>query len=262
MASGDDPLADIMNIQGYQGLVGQNPYLEYQGQIPMAGYYGTPTNAQGQAIPSFLAAQAQSQAAQAAQPTGTTLNSTPPATQDYVMNPATGMMGPNPAAFQGSYAGGVDPSTGLTRMQANAATNRYYNPQPVSMVGGQSQGWGGSGGSNVGGTMMMPSPASMAAPWANQTAAAPTAAPAPAGPNMRQAYLDALSNPGPLPQYGAAAPQPGQTPSGSPPPNVLAQFLATQGAGKTGAGGYTNKPFFSTLNALQSGTTPTQGATA
>ena len=39
MASGDDPLADMQNLIGYQGLVGQNPYLTYQGKIPMAGFY-------------------------------------------------------------------------------------------------------------------------------------------------------------------------------------------------------------------------------
>jgi hypothetical protein len=257
MASGDDPLADIMNMQGYQGLVGQNPYLQYQGQIPMAGYYGTPTNAQGQNIPSFMAALAASQAPQGSPTPGTTLNSSPSGPQDYMMNPQTGMMGPNPAAFQG----GIDPSTGLTIQQANQATNRYYNPQAGSMVGGQSQGWGGSGGSNVGGTMMMPSPASMAAPWANQQQAPAAAPPTSSGVNMRQAYLDALSNPGPVPTYGAAM-QPGAAATGSPQPNVVANFLANNAA-KTGAGGYTNKPFFSTLQALQSGgTQPTQGATA
>ena len=77
----NDPFADAMNTSGYAGLIGPNPYLEYTGQIPMAGYRGTPTDAQGNPIQSYLDAQSQHDAWNAANPApgaqGTTLNSTP-----------------------------------------------------------------------------------------------------------------------------------------------------------------------------------------
>jgi hypothetical protein len=75
----DDVLANMQNILGYQGLVGQNPYLTYQGAIPFSNSYVTkspfsgpvtmgpqdqlPTDAYGQPIQP---------------PYGTTLTSTPP----------------------------------------------------------------------------------------------------------------------------------------------------------------------------------------
>ena len=49
----NDPFADAMNTSGYAGLIGPNPYLEYTGQIPMAGYRGAPTDAAGNPIASF-----------------------------------------------------------------------------------------------------------------------------------------------------------------------------------------------------------------
>jgi hypothetical protein len=261
MSSGTDPTADYMTAMGLQGLYGQNPYLTYQGQIPMAGFTGNPTNAMGQVIPSWLQAQQQAAAPAAAPSTpGTTLNSTPGAgTQAYQMNPQTGQMAPNPAAFSaGNFAGGVNPATGQTLMQAQAAANNYYNPQPATLVGGQQEGmYGSGGGQTVGGTYMTPSPASMAAPWANQQ---PTQVqPQASGPNMRQAYLNALANPGNPAMPGAAAPGAGQTLTGSAAPNVLAQFLASQ-QGKTGAGGYSNQGFFNTLRGLQA-QQPATGAT-
>ena len=53
----NDPFADAMNTSGYAGLIGPNPYLEYTGQIPMAGYRGAPTDAMGNPIASFGQAQ-------------------------------------------------------------------------------------------------------------------------------------------------------------------------------------------------------------
>ena len=79
----NDPFADAMNTSGYAGLIGPNPYLEYTGQIPMAGYRGAPTDAMGNPIASFGQAQQQHDAWNAANPApaapaaGTTLNSTP-----------------------------------------------------------------------------------------------------------------------------------------------------------------------------------------
>ena len=81
-----------------------------------------------------------------------------------------------------------------------------------------------------------------------QPAAAPAAASAAMGPSglTRPQYLSLLAHPGPLPTYGAGPPQAGQTPTGSPPPNVMQAYLATQ-AGK-------NTPFVNTLNKLQGAT--------
>ena len=81
-------------------------------------------------------------------------------------------------------------------------------------------------------------------------AAAPAAAAAAGamGPSglTRQQYLSLLAHPGPLPTYGAGPPQAGQTPTGTPAPNVMQAYLATQG-GK-------NTPFVNTLNKLQGAT--------
>ena len=78
----NDPFADAMNTSGYAGLIGPNPYLEYTGKVPMAGFYGAPTDAMGNPIASFTQAQQQHDAWNAANPApapvaGTTLNSTP-----------------------------------------------------------------------------------------------------------------------------------------------------------------------------------------
>ena len=79
----NDPFADAMNTSGYAGLIGPNPYLEYTGKVPMAGFYGAPTDAMGNPISSFTQAQQQHDAWNAANPApvappqGTTLNSTP-----------------------------------------------------------------------------------------------------------------------------------------------------------------------------------------
>ena len=74
--------------------------------------------------------------------------------------------------------------------------------------------------------------------------------------DMRQAYLDALSNPGKVTTPGAQM-LPGTSPTGpQSQPSVLAQFLQQHpGGGTTGGGGYSNQGFFSTLNALKQGAT-------
>jgi hypothetical protein len=220
-----------------------DPYSPFQsGPIPFPSTYsGWPTDSMGNPIqPQAGSGIGQPSAAQiAAGPApasapGTTLNSSP-ASQAYQMNPQTGMMAPNPAAFSaGNFAGGVDPQTGQTLMQANAAVNRYYNPQPVSQVGGQSQGWGGTGGT-VGGQMMAPSAASMQAPWAAQAAAPAPPAPAanPSGLSSAQ-YLQLLAHPNPVVTPGATVPQ---APTSYQPNNsVLQQFLANWAPAKSGPG--------------------------
>ena len=60
--------------------------------------------------------------------------------------------------------------------------------------------------------------------------------------DMRQAYLDALSNPGKVTTPGAQM-LPGTSPTGpQSQPSVLAQFLQQHpGGGTTGGGGYSNQ---------------------
>jgi hypothetical protein len=245
--SGDDPLADYQNMLGLQGLTGPNPYLEFQGQIPLAGYAGAPVNAAtGQPIQSFIDTQNASNAWNAANPPGTTLNTSGALPQ------------PTMSAQQASAQGLNDPSTwqrgGLDTAQWNALTGpqkaSYYGPQGVVGSSNQvDQGNGSSGGYQpIYGPMQQP-----------QQHAAPAAAAAPTNPyNMRQAYLQALANPGKVTTPGAVM-QPGAAQTGAPQPSVLAAFLAAhpQG-GSTGAGGYSNSTFFNTLNQLQAA----KGATA
>lgn len=218
-----DPLANYYNGLGITGMTGPNPYLEFTGQIPMAGYAGTPTNAQGQPIQSYVnannAAQQQYQqqmaaynAGQQQQAPGTTLNS---------------------------------PAAGLASMMSQPSV---MNPSGNVALGMSN--WGG----------FLPPGTALGGSGSYQPQQAPAAAP-PAAPNMRQAYLQALANPGPLPTYGAQM-QPGATPTGTPQPSVLAQFLAAHpSGGTTGAGGYSNKGFFNTLAGLQQAQQQQPGAT-
>jgi hypothetical protein len=77
-SAGISQFNDTLNVLGYQGLTNPNPYLSFTGKIPMAGFQGTPTDASGKPIQSFLDTQAAHDAWQPpAAPAGTTLNSTP-----------------------------------------------------------------------------------------------------------------------------------------------------------------------------------------
>ena len=203
----NDPFADAMNTSGYAGLIGPNPYLEYTGQIPMAGYRGAPTDAAGNPIASFTQAQQQHDAWNAANPApaapaaGTTLNSTPQ---------------PGVIPFQ-------------------------HATMPDGMPYGQT-----SLGRGVTGTSWQ-GPGGGTTPQQTQAAPAPAAQQNPI--DMRQAYLDALSNPGKVTTPGASVPQ--ASPLGSP--SVMNSFLAANpGGGGAGAGGYNNSGFFNTLNKLRS----------
>ena len=233
----NDPFADAMNTSGYAGLIGPNPYLEYTGQIPMAGYRGAPTDAMGNPIASFGQAQQAHDAWAAANPApapaaGTTLNSTP---QHGV------------GALQPGQWDGPD------GLPAGTPTSPIRTALPV-----MSQTGGGPG------NTMAPNwqPSNYAATGQNYTimpkqGGASQAAPAAAPQNpidMRQAYLDALSNPGKVTTPGAQM-LPGTSPTGpQSQPSVLAQFLQQHpGGGTTGGGGYSNQGFFSTLNALKQG---------
>lgn len=226
MASADDPLANAYNIMGAQGLTDPNPYLEYTGQIPMAGFMGTPTDASGKPIQSYLQAM-QGQGGGAGAPgatPGTTLNSPASGAQFPTGSPLWQgqQSGASPAAMQAMFSQ-LSPTIPGTNQ-----TNPNYAPSMMAMMGGA--GGGGAG---------APVPA----------AAQPTGA-----PNQRQAYLDALSNPGPVTTPGAVM-QPGAT-TGAAQPSVLQAFLAAHPQGGTsvsgkGGGGYSNQSFFNTLANLQ-----------
>lgn len=87
-----------------------------------------------------------------------------------------------------------------------------------------------------------------------QPAAAASSGPA---PSSLDNAIQMLSNPGHVTTPGADV-QPA-SPTASQP-DVLSQFLNSHGSGGTGAGGYSNKGFFDTLNALRSGQAPPPSA--
>ena len=229
----NDPFADAMNTSGYAGLIGPNPYLEYTGQIPMAGYRGAPTDAMGNPIASFGQAQQAHDAWNAANPApaqGTTLNSTPAQPQQPIRMATTpeGMPPGETSLGRGVIGSSWQPQSPL-------GTPVYGNVGRMSGIIGYAR---------------LPQ---------QQLPQQPQAAPAPAPTNpidMRQAYLDALSNPGKVTTPGAQM-LPGTSPTGpQSQPSVLAQFLQQHpGGGTTGGGGYSNQGFFSTLNALKQGAT-------
>ena len=243
-------LADMMNTQGVAGLYGSNPYLQFTGQIPMAGYRGTPTDAAGNPIASFGQAQAAHDAWAAANPApaqGTTLNSAPQSSTSsgpYQPGSAQGQawqaMMAQPAAQQNmataaasAASGGNTPGAYYAQGNSGFGSNQYANANPPLVPFQQSQGQGQG---------------------QQPQQAAPAASTNPV--DMRQAYLDALSNPGKVNTPGAQM-LPGTSPTGpQSQPSVLAQFLAQHpGGGTTGGGGYSNQGFFNTLNALKQGAT-------
>ena len=221
-------MADQTNpfvTMGMAGMMMPNPYTQYKGALPMPGYMGTPTDAQGNPIQSYLDAQAAHDAwrpTQAAPAQGTTLNSNP---NWMVQNAMLDSMGRK--ASQVTTPGGAsnDPQTASDVIGMRG----MLGPNP----NGDNTGQTGS---------IIPGAASAAPAAASQT-----------NPfDMRQAYLTALSNPGHVTTPGATVPikQPLGTPS------VLQSFLANNpGGGATTPGGYTNKPFFATLNNLQGSAT-------
>ena len=258
MANRQDPLADLQNLIGYQGLVGPNPYSPFQNAIPFSGgagpgvgfIAGWPTDAMGNpiqpqagsGIPSPGSAQA---AGSPAAPPGTTLNSMPGAGQPGGQINYAGMGSAGPAVqelmnnYQAAQAK-LSPQQLYDQQQTRAMdTSNAQNIANLNM--NRTAGGGFGAGNNV-----INSGPNYAAPMQAGAAAAPTAAAAsgamPSG-LTRQQYLSLLAHPGPLPTYGAGPPQAGQTPTGTPSPNVMQAYLATQG-GK-------NTPFVNTLNKLQ-----------
>jgi hypothetical protein len=228
MATGDDPLADMQNLMGYAGLVGPNPYTPFQSGIPFSGgagpgvgyLAGWPTNALGQQIQppagSGISPPGAAQATPAASAPGTTINSIP---------------------TQGT-GGGMSP---LIAMQQAGATPQQLQGM-MSQLSPTIPGTGGQANPNYQSAMMQDQNALAAMQQQTAQPAAQGSNPANAALS-RQQYLQLLANPGPLPTYGAAGPQAGQTATGTAPPNVLASFLAAN-AGK-------NSSFLNTLRGLQ-----------
>ena len=211
-----DDQTNPFTIAGMAGMMMPNPYTQYKGQLPIPGYSGTPTDAQGNPIQSFLDAQAQHDAAPAPAQ-GMTLNSSPSSGAQFPTGSPLDQMqksGASPAQMQAAFSQ-MSPTI-------NGQTNPNYAPSMMAMMGA-----GGGGGAG----------AAPAAPPTNPV-------------DMRQAYLTALSNPGKVTTPGANVPQ--SAPLGTP--SVLNAFLAAHpsGGGGPAAGNYSNKGFFDTLNQLRS----------
>ena len=211
-------MADQTNpftIAGMASMMQPNPYTQYGGKpLPIPGYMGAPTDAQGNPIQSFTDAQAAHDAWNKANPApaqGTTLNSTPGGNPNPVGSPL------NPMGDWSSLAPNAFPG--------NPSRQAAY-ARELGLPGSNYNGAAGAG--------------------AGQ---APAASAAPQNPiDMRQAYLTALSNPGKPSMPGATVPQ--AQPLGTP--SVLNSFLAAHpSGGATGAGGYSNQGFFQTLNKLR-----------
>ena len=212
-----DDQTNPFTVAGMAAMMQPNKYTDpsLQGKpLQLQGYRGTPTDAMGNPIQSFLDTQAQHDAWDKANPAapapaqGTTLNSAPGGYGNF--SALAPQIFPNDPARQAAYANELGLST--------------HTPGGGLGGGAPASGGGASAGAGAG-----------------------------AGANpydMRQAYLDALSNPGKVTTPGASVPQ--AQPLGSP--SVLNTFLAAHpgGGGGPAAGNYTNKPFFDTLNQLRS----------
>lgn len=206
-----------------------NPYTQYKGALPMPGFRGAPTDAMGKPIQSFTDAQAQHDAWDAANPAkGTTLNSVPGAALEAKGSQARAMQD----AGYGDWA----------QLDPTMASSSLPNPTAEAGSVGATKGWNPA---NPGGSIY---------PTAGGTAGTAGSGGGTAGGgsnpvDMRQAYLDALANPGNPQMQGANVPA--SKPLGTP--SVLDNFLAANpnAGGGPAAGNYSNKPFFSTLSQLR-----------
>jgi hypothetical protein len=231
MAMADDQTNPFV-MAGMAAMMQPNKYTDpsLQGKpLQLQGYRGTPTDAMGRPIQSFLDAQSQHDAWDAANPApaqGMTLNQTPNAA-----TPIRGIGGLQPGQWDG--ANGLP--TGTPDYSTNTGIGMATDPS--GMPNGQTPLGRGVTGTSWQPQRMMPQPQQQ------------QQAPQPQNPvDMRQAYLDALSNPGKVTTPGATVPQ--SQPLGSP--SVMSSFLAAHpGGGGAGAGGYNNSGFFQTLNKLR-----------
>jgi hypothetical protein len=204
-----------------------NKYSPYAGvALPWpSSYAGVPTDAHGNPIQSYLDAQSAAAAPPPTQAPPVSLNSTPAAATVGSGTPGWQPMGVGGAVGWNPGAGAQQPG-------------RYVMTNP----GGQYTG-GAAGDQAVSQRAGTMAPAQYQYIPAPQQQRAPQAA-APAGPDMSQAYLAALSNPGHVTTPGATVAQ-APTPTGQS--GVLQQFLANWKP-TTGAGNYNNQGFY---NALQ-----------
>lgn len=189
-----------------------NPYSQFSGALPWpSSYAGTPTDAQGRPIQSYLDAQ-NAAPAPAQQPPGLTLNSAPAAPS--AIDQANAWALARAASPIGDYSGaGTTFGANNQRMQSALIQQQINANQIMSQQQQQPQ---------------------QAAPQA-----------APAGPNMSQAYLQALANPGPVTTPGATVPQ---SPTAyQPGSGVLQQFLANWRPQASGPGSGFTQGFYNAL---------------
>jgi hypothetical protein len=249
-----DDQTNPYTMMGMLGMMSPNKFLNpmYKDKpLPMPGYYGDPTDASGQKIQSFQDTKAQHDAWDTAHPQGTTLNSTPQSSGNGQLNELAGwqaLTDPTGASRGNTYGDqGINASNpGGNSMTGSVLSSAYNVPAYIPNPNSGQRGMGPQGGAQ---NPFMPNPNySPPAAQPQQQAAAPAAS----NPfNMRQAYLDALSDPQggkPMPVQGATVPQ--SQPLGTP--SVMSAFLQAHPSGAS-TGSYSNKPFFDTLNQLQKG---------
>ena len=231
-----DDQQNPFTMMGMMNLMKPNPYeaaLYKNKPLSLQGFRGVATDAGGNPIKSFTDAQTAHDAWDTAHPAapsqGTTLNSVG-AGLEPAGSPARAMQN----AGYGDWAL-LDPTLAASRQGAMggegsvAATSGWNPANPMSATGAAAGGAAGMGGTTG-------------------TAAGAAGGTAQTNPvDMRQAYLDALANPGPVTTPGAAIPA--SQPVGSP--SVMDSFLAANKGGGA-AGGYSNHGFFDTLNKLRS----------
>ena len=242
----DNPILDM----GLLGMMQPNPYIDpaYAGKpLALPGFRGVATNAMGQPIGAPPPAQ------------GTTLNTPGPgATAAPAGGQPTsgtfnyGAMGSAGAPLQELMSNYQAAQSKLTPQQLyDQAQTRQMDTRNAQNIANLNMNRTAGGGMGAGNNVINGGPDYSSPIFSGSGAAAPAAAaaPAPTGTDPRQAYLDALANPGPLTPVGAAVPA--SKPLGTP--SVLNAFMAAHPSGGTkGAGGYDNSGFFSTLNNLKS----------
>ena len=246
----DNPILDM----GLLGMMQPNPYLDptlnYNADgtpkpLALPGFRGAATDAYGRAI--------------GAPPPGTTTLNTPGPGATAAPaggQPASGTfnygaMGSAGAPLQELMSNYQAAQSKLSpQQQYDQAQTRQMDTRNAQNIANLNMNRTAGGGMGAGNNVMNSGPDYSSPVFSGSGAAGPAAAaPAPTGTDPRQAYLDALANPGPLTPVGAAVPA--SKPLGTP--SVLNAFMAAHPSGGTkGAGGYDNSGFFSTLSNLKS----------
>ena len=231
-------MADDHDIPAYPYMFDpsqfSNKYSTYAGKaLPWPSQYsGTPTDAHGNPIQSYLDTQKQHDAWAAANPApavapSTTLNS----------NAGLEAQGSQARAMQDA---GYGDWAMLDPMMAQA--NR---PNPTAGAGsvGATKGWNPANPASI-----YPTSAGGAAGGGAGGGGGAAAAAAQTNPyDMNQAYLTALSNPGHVTTPGATVAQAAPPSSQS---GVLQQFLQNWGGNSKGAGNYDNSGFINSLRGM------------